>query len=34
MAIATENALIVYDDGNSLEMREVIEVAVREKEEN
>ncbi|KAG2193447.1 hypothetical protein INT46_011083 [Mucor plumbeus] len=34
MAIATENALIVYDDDISLEMREDIEVAVREEEEN
>ena len=34
MAIATENALIVYDDDISLEMREDIEVAVREEEVN
>ncbi|KAG2189620.1 hypothetical protein INT46_004874 [Mucor plumbeus] len=35
MAISIENALIVYDDGISLEMREdIIKVAVREEEEN
>ncbi|KAG2207836.1 hypothetical protein INT46_007002 [Mucor plumbeus] len=34
MAIATENALIVYDNDTSLKMREDIEVAVREEEVN